>query len=440
MTSGQTLSAVGPSKRQMRVLLVTVILLALFVAALPRPTEAGPEPPTLLATAYNTQRKLARSEDGVLYAAVTNNVSGTPMVRVLSTTDGGNWSTLPPPSATNLASDRSSLAIDSLGRLHLVWTELTVDNGQVFHARFASGAWSPPVQLSHSPGYAGFPSLAVDAQDRAHVAWYGFDGTFYQIYYRRLDPGGWTNEDALTNEAVDATNPALALGPEGHAHIAWFRQNRQGTATEVAYLRLESDVIRETRTVSAGGMDALDPSLAVGTDGTVHLAWSALLGPARIQYVQRSPAGAWSPAEFVSPPSVGGLHPSLALHGGAGDVRIVWEGSDGEIYTQDRVVEYWSSPTRLSVGGVNRYPNARWSQDHNPVCPRVSVDVVWTREDGGTPRLEYAALGSTVPCRSVPIVRNDWPLIAAGFAVVVASGIAGFFIWRRRKWYPKPPT
>jgi len=424
----------------MRVLVVIAVVTALLAAGIPRHAEAGPEPPSLLATAYNTQRKLARSDDGTVYAAVTNNVSGTPMVRVLSSRDGAAWTTLPPPSVTNLASDRSSLAIDSLGRLHLVWTELTVDGGQVFHARFAAGAWSPPEQLSHSPGYAGFPSLAVDGQDRAHVSWYGFDGAFYQIYYRRLDQGGWTNETALTNEAVDATNPALALGPEGHVHIAWFRQNRQGTGTEVSYLRLEQGALREIRTVSAIGVDAANPSLAVDGGGTVHLAWSAFVDTVRIQYVERSPAGSWSPLEFVSPSAVGGLHASVTLHRAEGDVRIVWEGTDGQIYAQARAVDAWSSPTVLSTGGVNRYPNARWAQHHNPFCPDGSpVDVVWTREDAGTPRLAYAALDATEPCGTMPPPADSGPLVAAGISIVTAIGIVGVILSRRRRWYPKPP-
>src|SRR6266511_4338738 len=197
MAAGQTFSRahrVRVRVRWARLLpwLVVAMGVVLCLAAVPPPASAGPEPPSTLATAYNTQRKLARSVDGTLYAAVTVNASGTPAVRVLSTPDGSAWTTLPPPSLTGAASDRASLAIDSARRLHLVWTEVAGSDRQVFYARFSGGAWSPAEQLSHSTGYAGFPSLAVDAQDRPHVVWYGFDGAFYQIYYRRLDPSGWT--------------------------------------------------------------------------------------------------------------------------------------------------------------------------------------------------------------------------------------------------------
>jgi hypothetical protein len=375
-----------------------------------------------------------------LYVAITNDVSGIPMVRVVSSRDGTSWATLPTPSDTNLASDRSSLAIDSLGRLHLVWTELSVEGGQIFHASFVAGAWSTPEQLSHSPGYAGFPSLAVDARDRVHVSWYGFDGAFYQVYYRKLDAGGWTDERALTNEAVDATNPALALGPGGEVHIAWFRENRQGTGTEISYLRLEEGSIRETRTVSAIGVDAANPSLAVDLGGTVHVAWSALVGSARIQYAEEITAGSWSPIEFVSPPEVGGLHPSVALSRSDGGVRIVWEGTDGEIYAQDRRMNTWSSPLVLSTGGVNRYPNARWAQNHNPFCSEGGpLDVVWTREDAGTPRLEYAALDAQGRCDTARSTGDSGLVLQAGISVVAAIATASVLMYRRQERYPRPP-
>jgi len=407
-------------------------LLGLLVLLAALPAAAGPEPPSPFATAYNTQRKLARVGDA-LYAAVTVEVGGILTVRVLSTTDGATWTALPAPSATGLASDRSALAVDVRGRLHLVWTELEVDGGQVFHASFGGGSWTPPEQLSHSPGYAGFPSLAVDAQDRAHVAWYGFDGAFYQIYYRRLDAAGWTPETALTHESTDATNPALALARDGRVHIAWFRQDRQGTQNEVAYLRLSGDVVEDARTVSPAGTDAIDPSLLVEPSGTVRIAWTALAGGDRIQSASWTD-GVWSAPEFASPEGAGARHPSLALTD-AGGVRLVWEGGDGQIHVQSRSGGGWSAPTALSAGGVNRYPSTRWAQYHDPVCP-AGIDVVWTHEEGGVRSLAHAVL----PGETCGGASGGLPVTAIGvvaFLALVAVAVA--LVRRHRKWYPKRP-
>jgi uncharacterized protein (TIGR03382 family) len=300
----------------------------------------------------------------------------------------------------------------------------------VFHTSFGGGSWTTPEQLSNSPGYAGFPSLAVDAQDRLHVAWYGFDGAFYQIYYRRLDAAGWTPETALTHEAVDATNPALALARDGRVHIAWFRQNRQGTQNEVAYLRLSVDVVEDSRTVSPPGTDAIDPSLLVDASGTVRIAWAALAGVDRIQYVEWS-AGGWSAPEFASPTGTGARHPSLALTDGGG-VRLVWEGADGGIYAQSRSDGGWSSPSALSAGGVNRYPSTRWAQYHQSVCP-AGIDVVWTHEEGGARSLAHA----TLPGDACGTSGGIDPIAVGVVGSLVLAAVAAALVRRRRKWYPK---
>ncbi len=429
-------SQMRPARRPF--VLSLVLVAAILFLSTAAPSAAGPEPPSTLATAYNTERKLARDANGTLYAAVTVNVSGVPQVRVLETADGIAWTALPPPSTTGNASDRASLGIDSRGRLHVVWTENAGYDRQVFYARYEGGRWTAAKQLSHSAGYAGFPSLAVDAQDRVHVVWYGFDGAFYQIYYRRLEPTGWTYERALTNEAVDATSPAIALGPEGFVHVAWFRQNRNATYTEIAYLRLEGDLVAETpHSISPLGVTAVDPTIVATPSGIVHVIWSAFVnGTERLQHVQRD--ATWSAVETISPLNLAALHASLALDA-ASRLYVVWESLDGQIYVQTRDGA-WSAPLVLSSGGTNLYPTARWSQDHNPLCgSNAQIDVVWTHESGGVRSLGYRPLTAPFPCLGAPLQEGPLALVALAVLAVGVMGFVGAFVLLRRKWYPKPP-
>ncbi len=415
---------------------MTIAVLAL--SAVPPPAVAGSEPPSPLATAYNTQRKVARSLDGTVYAAIAVNVSGSPRVGVVTTVDGAGWVAIPNPSTTGNASDRASLGIDSRGRLHLAWTEVTSYDRQVFYAGFDGVQWTAPEQLSHSAGYAGFPSLAVDAQDRVQVVWYAYDGTFYQIYHRRLDVSTWSQERALTMETVDATSPAIALGPDGRVHVAWFRLERRGTYNEVAYLRLEGDTVVETRAISEHGVDSIDPSIAVDRRGTVHVVWSALVsGSERIQHVEKD--SNWSAVETVSPATLGARHPTLALDQES-RLHLVWEGTDNQIYAQVRNGA-WSTPVGLSSQGVNRYPSARWSQDHNPFCgANAQLDVVWTQEIGGTPQLEYRAIDAPYPCPGAPggIVPTLWIIGAVVLVVGAVIAEAVLRVWPARR--PKRPA
>jgi hypothetical protein len=414
---------------------IALVLAIFFAIAIP--TSAGPEPPTDLATAYNTQRKIVRTPDGTLFAAVTVNASGTPQVRVLRSPDGGAWTALPAPSAGDGWSDRSTLALDSRGHIHLAWTEPTVPDRQVFYARFDGSSWTPSEQLSSSPGYAGFPSIAVDASDRAHVVWYGFDGTFYQVYYRRLEPVGWTEERALTHEAVDATNPAIALGPDHSVHIAWFRAHRDETYNEVAYLHLSGDEVRETATISSPAINSLDPSLVVDRGGVVHVVWTAFLGGvSRIQYVRRD--GTWSAPAEVSPAGMGGRHATLAVDLAA-RLYVAWEGLDGQIYVQLRGTS-WIGPEALTSAGRNRYPSLRWSQDFNPLCgPNDAIDVIWTVEEAGSARLAHDTVDAS-PCESIPDSGLDLRAVAIVSLIASVASVAGFAVWLRRRWYPRPPA
>ena len=401
--------------------LAILVLGALVPFLLAPRAEAGPEPPSLLATAYNTQRKLVAAPDGTLFVAITANVSGVPAARVYSTRDGSTWTPLPPPPTSGNASDRTTLAIDSTGRLHLAWTEVVSVDRQVFYARFEGGAWVGKIQLSHSPGYAGFPSIAVDVRDRAHVAWYATDGMNYQIYYRRLEPSGWTAERALTFTTVDATNPAIALGPDGTVHLAWARFATRGF-TEIAYLRLEGDTVVETQPISESGVDSLAPSIVVDSAGTVHVVWDAA---GRIQYITRSTS--WSQIAPISPTTITARNPSLALDAG-NRLHVFWEGSDRAIHAQVGNGS-WSPPDVVSTGGNNTYPNARWSQFDNPLCgANGGIDVVWTEDVGGSLRLAYRRVDAPAECPADLTV----PLVVALVAIPAAIAILLFIRYRRR--------
>ena len=423
-------------RRRTMVLGVVLLLLAILVASLPPPVAAGPEPPTLASTAYNTQRKVVRATDGTVFAAITVNASGVPQVRVIRSQGGVSWSTLPSPSTLGNRSDRSALAIDSLGRLHLAWTEPAAVDLQVFYSMYDGTEWSPMEQLSHSPGYAGFPSVAVDGLDRVHVVWYGFDGAFYQIYYRGRSDSGWSDERALTNEAVDATNPAIALSPSGSIHVAWFRENRAATFTEIAYLRTDGTTVLESSVLSSPGIPSLDPSLVVDGVGGVHVVWTARdNGTSRIEAAHRTTS--WSPVETVSG-SLEGQHASLALDGNS-RLHVAWEGADGRIYLQEREGA-WSAPAPITATGTNRYPSLRWSQHVNPLCGDNSkLDLIWTEEDAGTTRVAYRAIDTSVPCVVGP-TGLDWGLVAMSILAGAALGFGAFALWLRRRWYPKPPA
>ena len=405
-------------------------LAGILVLATVPTAEAGSITPDAAAdaTAWNSQRKIARDSFGRLYVAllVTDTALGE-AVRVFRSGDGGRtWSPLPRvPDAANSMS-RGSLAFDGRDRLHLAWTEAVGGDLQVFHAEWTGTGWQPRTQVSTTPGYSGFPAIAADRQHRLHVAWYGFDGTTYQVYYRARTGSAWGPPETVSTGLQDANNPALAVGPDDGPHVAWSFV--AGFRWSVVYTNRE-DRWAPAMTISNTTNRALDPSLAVGSDSRVFATWTEENPNGTRAVVARVRTGmTWGPpfalAWFTAP----GGHPAVALDG-SGGAFVVWDQLDAAI----RYRAYngsWGPTQAFSANGTASFPAARWAAIANPLFPGANrIDVVWTEAANGS----YSAVLAGIPVPSVgtaPTTSTDGATaftIPAFILVVVA-----LVVWRWR--------
>lgn len=409
--------------------LVLGIALAL-AASLLLPMVAGDSKPASdLATAYNTQRKVARDAAGGIYVAYVQPGSVPRVLVAYSQNNGRTWKDLQPPTTSGHPSDRASLAVDSRGTLHLAWTETTGEGyRQVFYASYRCGAWSAPFQLSFTRGYSGFPSLAVDSRDWVHVVWYGFDGEAYQVHYRFSDGNHWSNLLPITSGQLDALNPALAIGPDNALHVAYYRLN--GADTAVYYLASHPDW-STPEILSNRQNPSSDPTLAVDSIGVVHVAWSAIEGNRSAIIYRNLTGGAWSPPVELSSPGASAHHPSLAIVP-AHNISVLWDQDDGQIYVA-RWDGQWRAPEALTHGGKNTYPTTRWATFGDG--PRSALDYAWTQEADGKVQLAFATTGSAPmglqgPCPSTFPVAY---VLLGTVAVAVGSASAVLLVRRGRR-------
>ena len=103
---------------------------------------------------------------------------------------------------------------------------------------FTESASSPPVETSYwtatevvsteSTDSSYNPSLGVGPDGKVHIAWrddtdYGGSGGDRDVFYKRFEPGvGWTTTEVVSTESTDSSyNPSLGVGPDGKVHIAW---------------------------------------------------------------------------------------------------------------------------------------------------------------------------------------------------------------------------
>ena len=206
---------------------------------------------------------IAWTDGGIYYRNLTVG-AGFSEVESVATTPAGN----------------PSLGVGPDGTVHIAWQDMTdfpPDDPDIFYRRYEPGnGWTTTEEVStESTGYSSKPSLTVSHDGKVHIVWCdSLDGDT-NIFYRRYEPGnGWTT----TEEVSTGIEPSLDVGSDGKVHIAWADLTDYGGSgddLDIFYRRYEpGNGWTTTEVVSTDSTDrSTSPSLAVGPDGTVHIAW-----------------------------------------------------------------------------------------------------------------------------------------------------------------------
>lgn len=376
------------------------------------------------ATGWNTQKKMARAEDGaVFYAYVVGAADGSTDVAVVRER-GGSLEELPRVKGALGNLTRPSLTLATDGALVLAWTERADEDREVFAARYADGSWHDITKLSDGLGYAGFPSLAAGPDGAVHVAWYGFDGTNYQTFVREWRDGAWSPAVQLSNGPLDANNPSVVVDEEGNAHVAWYKD--EGRRFSIWYARKPLGAPWELpMRLPDGGGDALNVALATTADGRVHAAWDETdASGTRVLYNARGADGAWGdPVALASGPEAG-EYPALARF--QESVLVVWSDAAGTLRgtrVQERALT--AMPILGGVRGEN--PSLRGPQPFPAGDRAQTLDLLFATPEG---EIRHVAFAGCSPFEAgdgcpPPIPSRDVPasfLPVALLALLVAAG------------------
>lgn len=307
-------------------LLLAPALLAGIASALPGATLLADAPE--LATAWGTQRKIAFGDDGTTFVALLADEG----VLVLASSNEAAWRALPPLPSAN-ATLRGTIAW-ARGALWSAWTEYLPDEGhhQVFAARYHDGAWRDLARLSHTRGYSGFPSLAAAPDGTLHVAWYGLDAGSYQVFHRALPPGAgeWSAPVRLTVGEADAVNPSVAVATDGTAHVAWYKE--EGPLYRAFHAKRDpAGTWSGTRALFAGNEHAKNAVLVVDPQGRAWVAWDErdAQGTRRVWVARESGAGFTAP-RAASPERANASHPAITLDA-QGAIVLAWATEGGPV-------------------------------------------------------------------------------------------------------------
>ena len=215
------------------------------------------------------------------------------------------------------------IAIDSLGRVHVVWLDNRSGNYEIYHKRSTDwgNTWGGDTRLTYYQGKSFYPAVAVDGQERVHLVWEKQRGLLrYEVFYKRSTDGGVTwGSDTLLSE-VSEYDPFPAIESEGNrVLIAWYQGDTTGGGYRITYRRsLDGGVTWEPVRV-LGDTVTGRPSMSLGSLGTIHVATS------HGQYVRSTDFGTTWGRDTVLFSGGGGVPHACLGADRLCHVHVVWE-------------------------------------------------------------------------------------------------------------------
>jgi hypothetical protein len=269
------------------------------------------------------------------------------------------WSTLLIDTlAGTAASERStrySVAVDSAGAPHAIWSAGTT----LLYSRKGEAGWVPPLTLSQSDAnYVACALSMVPGTSRPAVlfARRAFGATVDRLLLAEWNGAGF-DVRTLTTDSVANQQPALAMDAGGSFHVVcvvftggqWrirYLTNASGTVTEQLL------PVGQLGDFGAGAT----PAVSVEADGRAHVVYRALNDPSglyRIQHAENSWPGdsLWSWEELVTP-NLEDSGSDVRVDA-SGTLHVAVSGSDCQTCTRRTYVferrpgQAWSAPVPI---------------------------------------------------------------------------------------------
>jgi hypothetical protein len=179
--------------------------------------------------------------------------------------DGVFWT--PPEISSDGGSMDPTLGVDSLGNLHLAYYV-----GSVSYRKRVGGVWGSPAVI----GIGTRPSVAVDFLGRPHVVWYSF-ATTPDIFYSYFDGTSWSPPINLSNNMGVSLCPTISCDSRNNLYVAWYDNSQDTTGwTRVFYRTFDGIVWSPISVISTDTTQPCEvPNIGYPvTDSGVDVVWT----------------------------------------------------------------------------------------------------------------------------------------------------------------------
>ncbi len=371
------------------------------------------------------------TDNEIMYASYTE-ATGWSNVSVISDGYGGiYWN--------NGSSNVPDIAIDSSGKVHVVWHDYTsgvwgADIEIMYVSYTEATGWSNISVISDgyssiywNDGYSYVPSITIDKNDSIHVVWsdstagvWGL-GTDYEIMYTKYsNVSGWSNATVISDgyagvywNDARSTYPKIKTDSSGGVHVVWQDESDGvwGTDIEIMYVSYTEALGWSNITLISDGFSGIywndgeseEPSIVVDSNDIVHVVWQDNTpgvwgGDYEIMYSTLGAAG-WSFPKVISDGYMGvywniddSKYPSINVDG-LGNPHVVWSDHTDGVWGIDREIMYtkyseetgWTLSKVISDGfmeaywntGDSNYPSIAYGNEEMHIVWRDTTDGVW---------------------------------------------------------------
>ena len=274
---------------------------------------------------------IASDSNNIIYVAWNKWIGGANFdIYYKRSTDGGiTWSASKRLTWTSGSSGSPCIAIDSSNTIHIVWTDDTPGNGEIYYKKSTNGGstWMTK-RLTWNSGFSSKPHIAVDSSNSICIVWQDDESGNTEIYYKRSTDGGtsWTTK-RLTWNSGDSLDPIIAADSGGNIHIVWH-DHSPGDG-EIYYKKSTNGGAAWTsKRLTWNSENSGVPDLTIDTSDNLHIVW------------QNEVSGIYN-VFFKRSTNAGTTWTSKRLTWNAGDSSVPRLATD----TNDDILVVWSDST-----------------------------------------------------------------------------------------------
>jgi hypothetical protein len=301
-------------------------------------------------------------------------------------------------STTKLYNEHPRIAVSPSGDVGVVW-EVYNGSRNVVQGYFrpAAGTFVPVQTISDASQWAYHAEIGMSAGGNALVTFTqspdgSIPGSVMQLV-TRPPAGTWSSPQPISAAGVYESD--LAVNAAGDVVEAWSRVDTANVTRVEAAVRPAGSSWGSALPVStgrAGGSFVQTPQVAVGPNGLAVVAWMAYNGANTvIDAVARGPgaASAWGPGLPISAAGLNANNPDVAV-GGAGTAVAVWTRGTSVQSSIRSAGGGWSSAVPISGSDSAYYPEVGADALGNAVG-------IWNGSDGANIHVRAAGLDASGP-------------------------------------------